>query len=334
MHWTFRLRMATLLVILTALTAGAAASFGVVPFSKGFLAEDFEKDAPGPGLLATLPEDEGSNDDCPGQTVACEDLVAPARIDEPGDRDHYVITVDEGTCLTVGTVADSLQPVADTVIEILDAGCSTVLASDDDNGPGSFSLVTEFRVPAAGSYVIRVRHFLPSGTGGYRLFVKCAEAGATNATCATAAVLECGKSDLAGTTDCTGNEYNPMGPATSCTQFSAAGQDVVYRVDAAPGNGITLTYRSSVDGSIYILRSCASAPDFCVAGADRNGTGVPETLTYTFPDSATYYVVLDSFGNLSSGAWTLTADVDCVTPVEPATWGQIKLRYASRERTR
>jgi len=323
---TSRLFPASCLLVLILAVLGAAPA-PPHPAGKGFTAEDFEKEAPGPGLLATISEDENTNNTCPGQTIACDDLVN-AHIEPAGDQDLYNVTVDAGACLTVGTDADT---VTDTVIEILNEDCSVVLAMDDDNGPGPFSLISDFRVPAAGTYVVRVRHYLSGGRGKYELFVKCKAGGEPNANCETADTLTCGVINLGGTTDCTGNDYNAQGAAGSCTQFSSNGQDVVYLVRAEEGTSISLEYLSTADASLYIVTNCASPADSCVAGVDAKRTGELETLQYTFTKTDDYYIILDSFGTNTSGDWSLKGMLECPTPVTPVTWGQIKSRYTFRE---
>ena len=49
---------------------------------------------------------------------------------------------------------------------------------------------------------------------------------------------------------------------------------------------------------------------------------------YAFSSPGTYYLVLDSFGANTSGAWTLTGTFECsAIPVQSSTWGELKTIY-------
>ena len=57
-------------------------------------------------------------------------------------------------------------------------------------------------------------------------------------------------------------------------------------------------------------------------------TGAAETLSYTFPSSGVYYLVLDNYGTGAGGAFTLTGSITCnVVPANKKTWGAVKSYY-------
>jgi hypothetical protein len=106
------------------------------------------------------------------------------------------------------------------------------------------------------------------------------------------------------------NDYDPGIPGPSCTGYPAAGKDMVYRVEAVLGDVMDFTYlQQTADASFYIVTDCADSSGTCVAGADATVSGEPESIHYIAPSSATYYVILDSYGTDSGGPWTLDFNI-------------------------
>jgi hypothetical protein len=278
---------------------------------------------PGQHVQSDVAEDETSNNACPGQPVTCGDVVRPAAI-TAGDNDYVYFTANAGDVITFGTDADG-TPTVDTFIYLYNADCSTQLASDDDSGPGTFSLLS-LCAPYTGVYVGRVRGFSTTSAGVYKAFVSCSTSGGWADTCAGATSLPCGAVSLAGNTGCSVNDYSlPTGTA-SCTGFTSAGRDQVLQLVVAAGAILDLTYTSTADGSIYILDTCT--PLHCVAGIDATLSGAPEHLVYTFATAGTYYLILDSFGTNTAGAWTLRGLFDCGTvATQPLQWSNVKALY-------
>lgn len=279
---------------------------------------------PGVHMLSDVADDESTNNTCPGQPFNCGDVLRPADLTE-GDNDYLYFTATAGDIVTFGTDADGTTPAGDTFIYLYNGDCSTQLASDDDAGPGLYSLIS-LCVPTTGTYVGRVTHFSATGTGTYKAFVTCSSNGGWADNCAAATVLPCGNVDLAGNTSCSVNDYSlPSGP-TSCTTFSSAGRDQVLQVTVNAGGILDLTYTSTADASIYILDTCS--PLHCVAGIDATVSGQPEHLVYAFATAGTYYLILDSFGTNTGGAWTLIGTLDCgPVAVEAHHWTFVKRLY-------
>jgi hypothetical protein len=277
----------------------------------------------GQSILVDVPSDEGTNNACPGQPINCGDVLRPASI-TAGDNDYFYFTANAGDVITFGTDADG-GPNVDTFIHLYNADCSTELASDDDAGPGTFSLLT-LCAPYTGVYVGRVRGFNATSVGVYKAFVTCSASGGYGDNCATAGPLQCGNINLVGNTGCSLNDYTLPSGAASCTGFSSAGKDQVLQIVVGTGGSVNLTYTSQADGSIYILDTCT--PLHCLAGADATLQGQPEHLVYAFPAPGTYYLILDSFGTGSAGGWTLTGTFECAAiPTRSGTWGALKTIY-------
>lgn len=276
---------------------------------------------------AVVPEVEPNDDFTSANAAACGDAIRPAAVDVPDDIDWYSFTVNAGDLITLGTDADGGSPIDDTIIGLFDAS-GTQLAIDDDSGPGYYSLISNFPAPAAGTYYFGVIAYDAAATGTYQAFITCqaAPAGPPNDICANAIELPCGAVNLSGSTAGAQNNYNPG--AAGCTGYTAAGLDVVYMITAYNGQGINLTYTSSADASFYIVTDCGDPVASCIAGADDTVSGQAETLSFNFPASGTYYLVLDSYGTGSFGNWTLTGTNQCgATGATHGTWGKLKTMY-------
>ncbi len=143
--------------------------------------------------------------------------------------------------------------------------------------------------------------------------------------------------DLTGAS-CALNSYTLTSGVTSCTRFSAAGRDAVYKIDMAVGCQICVSYdrctptTTDFDRSIYLLNTCPTGTvpinvtAFCVAGEDSTVTnGGPEDFCYTATTAGTYYLVTDAFGTNVGGKFKLDVTTTCPpTATESKTWGNVK----------
>jgi hypothetical protein len=268
------------------------------------------------------------NDTCPGQAVACGDVIAAA-IDHAGDVDYFTLAADAGSCLSLVTGRSTGQSQdTDIRMELLSQDCSTVLAFDDDSGFGVFAAIVQFTATYTGSYVVRVWHFSATATGPYQLNVTCNPGAPVNSSCGTAVALACGEISISGSTFCAGNDLAFATNDVSCTSFTTNGEDVVYSMSVPAGTTLNVSYQSSGDASIYLLQDCTTST--CIAGSDETLTGGLETLSFTFQAEGTYYLVLDTFGTGSAGTFTLTGTLVCQgIPVQAATWGSVKARFVT-----
>jgi hypothetical protein len=140
----------------------------------------------------------------------------------------------------------------------------------------------------------------------------------SNDQCATAAYLPCGPFGFSGDNSLALPDYDP-GDTLTCTGFAAVGTDVVYRIDASPGDSLWCDYvfphvngRPDVDASIYLLAGSCDFPDqTCVAGADAVGSAQMERLRYKFTTRNTYYLVLDSYESGVYGNWSAVGAQIC-----------------------
>lgn len=318
-------RLAAASLALLALTSVAAAD----PAHQ----EDTGKEwSAAPVTNADVPEVEPNNSLATAQFLGCGNTLRPASIAvaTPRDTDYVAFFANAGSSITIGTDADGAGGVGDTRIRLFN-NSGVVLASDDDAGPGLYSLISGFVAPYTGTYYVGIAAF-STQTGTYKAFITCLDPcppPAPNDVCAGATPLGCGPIQLAGDTRCYTNNYTPLVTGTGgCTGFIAAGRDVVYRIEANAGDNLDVVFTSTADGSIYIVTDCNSPTTTCVAGQDSTLSNQPEALVHTFAAAGTYYLILDSFGTNTSGTWTLNGVLTCpVVSNRRITWGSLKQIY-------
>ncbi len=317
----------SLLILVLALAAlvGPAAAKVEGPGDKASEAlEEYWDPTLGNQSLADVPESEPLNNTCPGQIFSCGDVLRPAAL-TAGDNDYFFFSANAGDVIVFGTNQDGISTSTDTFIHLYNADCSVQLASDDDGGPGLFSLLN-YCATTSGTYVGRIRGFSTTTAGSYKAFITCtpSASGRATDTCTGAPKLDCGTINESGNTQCFTNNYNP-GSGGCATGFSELGKDVVFQLNVPAGASINMTYTSTADGAFYIITDCANAAGSCVVGADATLSGQPEVINYAFGAAGTYYLILDSFGTNTSGGWTLTGTFTCPpTSTEPTAWGTVK----------
>jgi len=289
-------------------------------------------------MLAEVAEIEPNDSPAQAQTLDCGTTLRPAAIDQPSatrDTDWVAFTATAGDLITLSTDADPSGPSVDTVLGLIAADGTTVLARDDDSGPGLYSAIAEFCAPYTGRYFAAVRGFRDDH-GAYRLDVSCSAGPGVpvNDQCAGAIALPCGTIDLSGNSLCATDDASPGVGATdpfSCTGSYAPGRDVFFRIEvAAAGEAIEVDYQvtpASADAAIYLVTDCDNVLGTCLAGQDAASGTPTERLVYTFPQAGTYYLVLDAFRR-AGGAWTLAGLRSCnSTPTRKMTWGRLKTVY-------
>jgi uncharacterized protein YfaP (DUF2135 family) len=321
-------RVITALLVLITWSSLAVGDPNNTEIQSGEKSGTIESSSPAPSTLADVPEVEPNNSLATAQLLGCGNVLRPASIatGAPPDTDYVAFVANAGDVITITTGPDGGTSV-DTRIRLFN-NSGVVLASDDDSGPGLYSAICSITAPYTGVYYVGIAAFTAGNGGVYRADVSCTPLEA-NDVCAGAVQIPCGLINLAGNTSCYTNNYTlPVG-AASCTGFTAAGDDVVYRLDVSGGDDIAVIYTSTADASIYIVTDCANPAGTCVAGADATFGGQPEVLNYAFTASGTYYLILDSFGaGQTSGQWTLMGELRCgVVPTQKASWGQVKVTY-------
>ncbi|MBZ0268849.1 hypothetical protein K8I85_11885 [bacterium] len=114
-------------------------------------------DLPQLAALADVNEAE-PNDACPGNAYTAGDTFH-GEINPAGDLDWITFSANAGDEITIGTDVDGALPTVDTVIELFADDCTTVLTTNDDGGPGLYSLISGFAAPYTGTYNLKIRGF-------------------------------------------------------------------------------------------------------------------------------------------------------------------------------
>lgn len=139
--------------------------------------------------------------------------------------------------------------------------------------------------------------------------------------------LACTDSQLAGDT-CTGQ--NLIKTNWACTGYTENGLENYYAITLNPGGDFAATVTfASKDAALYVFDGCVE-PFTCLTGADDTVTGQPETVSYTNSGTVpqTVYLVIDSYGTASCGAYTGTFTCSPGTvATTSASWSELKTQY-------
>jgi hypothetical protein len=189
---------------------------------------------------------------------------------------------------------------------------NSCIYSVNESGTGE-SEVLSFRFQFTGTYYLILDSTGEDDYGSWSMFgeVVCGLAPPANDRCDGATTLYCGSFSLSGSTELAINNYDLPDDTSSCTGFATSGGDVVYRMDVSAGDSIWVEYRSTADGSIYIVTNCDSVTQTCVYGVDQDVQGETERLRYRFPSGGTYYMILDSYASGVPGEWTMVGGRIC-----------------------
>ncbi len=122
-----------------------------------------------------------------------------------------------------------------------------------------------------------------------------------NDTCDTPTPVDCGTSLIGETNaaiDGANDDFSPGGFGNPCTGFDAPGPDVVYELNLASTQDVTVTMdgAAGLDSSLYVVTDCADEEGTCVAGDDSTTGGGSEEVTFTANAGTTYFIIADAFG--------------------------------------
>jgi len=159
-----------------------------------------------------------------------------------------------------------------------------------------------------------------SGTVIWRLAVTCSASGqtsysttatftvisTTNFTCATARTLNCGTTNLAGTT--VGSTNTAHGTACSISNYGA------WYTFVGDGQLTTISSTAAFDHEMSISSgSCGSFTS--LACRDSAGSGGTETHSFTATAGVTYYIYIAHWDSTSSTTGTFTISRTCTAPI-------------------
>ena len=217
-------------------------------------------------------------------------------IDGADDVDYYRIDLAGSATVQVDTAGQS-----DTRGELL-GGDGSLIAADDDTGPGDNFRITE--ALAAGVYYVAV-----SGAGGeYALSAKLTDVADQGGTAASSALLT-----LYG--DMQVETVKPSALLSSTGRIDEAGADLdVFRIDV-PRDGVDVTVRSAGDTDTTARLLDGSMAEVAMDDGDGGNFQIEATL-----DAGAYYVEVGGHeaGPYRVLAWGSDPDCDCAEPAMAA----------------
>lgn len=111
-----------------------------------------------------------------------------------------------------------------------------------------------------------------------------------------------------------------------CSEIPEEGLEAYYEILLPAGGAFTATVEGlQADPALWLLAECTE-PFTCLAYADAGLFGDPETITYTNSGSSdiVVYLVVDSYGTGTCGAFDLYYTYTPPAGAEATTWGGLK----------
>lgn len=302
------------------------------------------------GSREVYPEQE-PNDTCPGQAMNCGDIIRPAYL-APGEWDWYRFYANAGDPLTIGTDSYNGSSV-DTYLELYFECGGTIIAQDDDSGPGLFSLISNFTAPSTGYYDVKVRGYGSSSSGDYQMFVTCTPPGSgaccfidghcvvdTQQNCGNAGGTYQGDNTVCDPNPCPQPPPPPENDLCSgaiaierCSAGTIAGDLTWANGDYSPTNNCT-GYSANGKDVVYLLDAVAgdvihivyTTPShdgsiYILSDCNNMNSCVigeddpePETFTWTVQTTGIYYLIADCYSTGGGGPFTIDYTWTCITP--------------------
>lgn len=117
--------------------------------------------------------------------------------------------------------------------------------------------------------------------------------------------------------------FSPGEYGTSCTGYTATGNDVVYSIQLNAGEAFMATEDGDYDMSMYLVRDCYDTVNTCVAGSDMCCSGAQELVSWTADADGIYYLIVDGY----SGCGLVTVTIMNPVSTESSSWGDVKVMY-------
>jgi hypothetical protein len=234
------------------------------------------------------------------------------------DGDYFNIgTMQVGDVLTIseGAAGSGRGTGTDPFVELYRAGSATPVASDDDSGPGTDSLIYRFTVATADTYYVHAYRFDTTATPGtYQLGVLLENSGSAPNTGATF-TTESEPNDTIATADDASNAWRSVKYNATAAGTRASGDTDIFSYQFTAGDVVTLITHStsSLSPRAELLNSAGAvlAADLGANNGSAVATagGLAPIYAYVIPTTGTYYFRVTA--GTSTG--TYTADVSLST---------------------
>lgn len=253
-------------------------------------------------------------------------------VDVSGDVDLFKITLTGASDLRIWTNPGFTGAVSDTLVDLIAADGTTVLATDDDSGAGLYSLLVSGNL-AAGDYYVRVRGY-STNVGAYTFDVVAAAPGTyVSVTPPLSGVTEGAENNdprpafgsgvatpSAVFTTNSGFTAAPVSPATSGSSSTTTGKDYdFYEFNAAVAGSYVFRTTGSgaapapvINDTVIHLFSGA----FALLATNDDFSGAYSQITFNIVTPGTYYIsVTGYYGSTSATPSTGNYLLDILGPL-------------------
>jgi hypothetical protein len=136
-----------------------------------------------------------------------------------------------------------------------------------------------------------------------------------------------GPFQVAGNTLLATNDY-PLPPGSSCTGYSHAGRDVVWRTEVPAGHALTATMSTvgDWDDTLFLVTDCGDPAGSCLDGDRGFPDGATIAVQNTGASTMTAWLVVSGWGD-AAGEYVVDGAIQPVVSVHPTSWGRAKSAY-------
>ncbi|MCA9730073.1 MAG: PPC domain-containing protein [Candidatus Eisenbacteria bacterium] len=247
--------------------------------------------------------------------VVFDSVTDPATISAAAYQAWYTFEATAGDVLTFGTAPVRPEEDTDTFLTLIADDCGTIVAENDDDGPGRHALIYRVAAPYTGRYYVRVRGFSSTDRGRYRAYFMRTKSRTVlfNDVCEGAVALpRCEEQRITGDLAKAENQYDLALPGPSPTGFPSDGRDAAYQLDVRRGDRLILDCTMPKDDtSVYLVSDCGNVTGSCQAWSDTGLNGDKEVIDWTAPASGRYFLIVDSYGKNAGGAFAMNLRIEC-----------------------
>ena len=270
----------------------------------------------GLNVVRLISEGEPNNTPATAVALSGNGSGVSAQINPLGDVDYYRVNVAAGGRIYAATSNGSGGCNVDTILKLYTSNGTTLVISDDEDGPGSCSEIDPARDEVArnlpaGTYYLSVEEVGGDATGAYTLIVAVAAPACGNRYVETRANENCDDGNTSSNDGCSSTcQIEPTGmlngPGASMTfggSISPAGQVDIYLINlSARGYILADTYtpsRPSCTGGDTLVRLLDRNLVELAARDEGNGgaCGALEATQAMSLPAGRYYVTVEESGN-------------------------------------
>jgi extracellular elastinolytic metalloproteinase len=249
-----------------------------------------------------IPEVENNNS-IASATAVTQASAQPANVFQLGisgqlssstDADYFSIgTLQAGDVLTISESgsASGRGTSNDPLVRLYRAGSTSIIASDDDNGPGADSLLYRYTITTTDTYFVRAHRFNTAAIGTYQLGIYLENTGPAPAT-GGSFTTETEPNETTGTANNASASWRPVKYLASASGTITGGDADLFRYSLTAGDVVTLVARSN--GTLIPQAALLDAAGNALATEDgTSGTAGPGGFSpiyaYNIPNTGDYF---------------------------------------------